>query len=189
MSCIFFFATLREAAITIKTFGAVEGGEGDGRFSFPGGEIIISGMGMAQALASALQAPSKECRWVNLGIAGCFDTSVSIGTGVPIGRTALLQCRSEEIIVLDEALPATLYTSPVPVYATPNVFEKLALVDMEGHVFARVAREKRVQLSMVKVVSDFCTDTSHATICENIDALSYRLAEEAAQYSMPGVNP
>jgi nucleoside phosphorylase len=188
MNLIFFFATPREAAVTIRTFDAVERGEG--HYLFLGGEIVISGMGLARAFEAASRASSKQCRWVNIGVAGCLEKMIPIGTAVPIGKTALLQWNPEknvyhhipeETLSLDASLSGMVFTSPVPLYFAPAVFEKLALVDMEGHALARVAKEKGVFLSMIKVVSDFCTDMSHATICENLDALSYRLAEEAVQ--------
>jgi nucleoside phosphorylase len=190
MNIVFFFATLQEAEITIRMVDAIEKDERKTHFLFEGGEIIISGMGMVAARAAASTAPSKECRWVNLGVAGSLEKTLPIGTAVPIGRTVALQWHSErgvyhhipeEMLIVDRSLPAVLFTSPVPLYSAPDVSEKISLVDMEGYALACVAREKNISFSMVKVVSDFCTDTSHATISKNIDALSYRLAEEAIQ--------
>lgn len=186
---IFFFATLREAARTITMFEAVEKEGEKGRFLFPGGEIIICGMGVDSARAAVSQATFEQCVWINLGIAGCIDVSVPVGTAIPIGRTALLHKAgeeytylSEEMIVLNTALPATVFTAPQPLYAPPQVSCLMSLVDMEGYACAKIAYERRVPLFMTKVVSDFCTSTSHADIIKNVDALSYVLADEALSF-------
>ena len=192
MRLVFFFATHREAAATLATVAAVEKAQGSGEYLFSGGEIHIGGMGMGAAQACASKAPSAGCRWVNIGIAGCLEKSVAIGTVLQVGTTSLLQWdvernrygyNSEETIVLDDSLAAALFSAPVPMYAPPDVHSALALVDMEGYAFARVARDNNVPLSMVKVVSDFCTDTSHATIRENVDSLSFRLAEVVVDFA------
>jgi hypothetical protein len=199
METLFFFATYLEAEKTIQILNACETSENDGSsFFFPGGRIIITGIGCDAARSAALKASSCNCRWINLGIAGCLEKKVPIGTSVRIGRAGLLRLKpgglpssqiycssSDETVVLDPCIPASLFTSPAPLYCSPTVSGNPALVDMEGYSLAYVARERGVYLSMVKIVSDFCSEDSHTSIISNLKFLSSRLAEEARRFCIP----
>lgn len=182
---IIFFATLLEASATIRRLNAVPQQEVN-RYLFKDGEIIITGIGIEAAHRAAMRAPSTDCSWVNLGIGGCVQNCFPIRTVVCIGRVSLLQWVAERgvfcpqplsTILIDPSHPASLFSAPSPVYSTPEVPEGRALVDMEGYAFAKVAHEKKVPISIIKVVSDFCTKNSHREIMGTIDALSERLAE------------
>jgi hypothetical protein len=176
------FATLREAAITIQ---AVEADKvGPDRYLFSGGEILICGMGLEAASRSVSRAPAVGYQWLNVGLAGSIDPLLAVGAVCSIGRVGLLRADESGRFVADKgsfslgSYVTTLYSSQKPVYTRPEVSAKDTLVDMEGYAIARVAQEKGVPLIMRKVVSDDCSNTSHAKILANIDRLSWRMAEE-----------
>jgi hypothetical protein len=177
------FATAREAAVTIKMLAADK--TSSDRYVFAGGEILICGMGLEMAGHSVSMAPTKGYHWLNVGVAGSVDPSLAVGTCHSVGRVALLHNDNsgrffacKDPFPLDPRGEASLYSSPVPVYALPEVEVHGALVDMEGYAVAHVARERRVPLTIRKVVSDYCCQTSHADILSNIDRPSLRMAEE-----------
>jgi nucleoside phosphorylase len=183
MKWLIIFATAREAAVTIKMLAADK--TSSDRYVFAGGEILICGIGLEMAGHSVSMAPTKGYHWLNVGVAGSVDSSLAVGTCHSVGRVALLHTDNsgrffacKDPFLLDSRGEASLYSSPVPVYALPDVEVHGALVDMEGYSIARVARERRVPLTIRKVVSDYCCQTSHADILSNIDRLSLRMAEE-----------
>ena len=187
MKILFFFATYREAAATISKFGAVGNGVCDDVYHFSGGEILVCGMGMEAVACVAAEVSSQNCCWVNIGIAGSLDTTIAVGTAVSIGRANMLEWNQErnayvpigEELELCSSSSARLFTSPVPLYSHPLVPPNLSFIDMEGYALARKAKEREVPFFMLKIVSDYCTSSSHTAILENIDVLSERIAEEA----------
>jgi nucleoside phosphorylase len=189
MRVLFFFATYREAAATIKKLGAVKNDVCEGTYRFSRGEILVCGMGVEAVTRVAARAPSQGCCWVNIGLAGSLDTAVAMGTAVSIGSTMMLEWNCEhnaygpvgEGIELCSSSSARLFTSPVPLYSSPLVPRAFSFIDMEGYALARTAKERAAPLSMVKIVSDYCTSSSHTTILENLDVLSERIAEEAVR--------
>ena len=179
MKWLIVFATAREAAVTAKMLAADK--SSDNRYAFPGGEILICGMGLDTAGISVSTAPTAGYRWLNIGVAGSVDSGVPVGSCCSIGRVALLQDDSQvhkKAFLLDPFGESSLFSSRVPVYTRPEVDSCRVLVDMEGFAIARVAYERQVPLTMKKVVSDYCCQTSHDDILSNIDRLSQRMAEE-----------
>jgi hypothetical protein len=192
MKWLIIFATAREAAVTIKMLVADK--TSSNRYIFAGGEILICGMGLEMAGHSVSMAPTKGYHWLNIGVAGSVDPSLAVGECHSVGRVALLHndnsgrffASKEGPLLLDPHGEASLYSSPVPVYARPEVDVHGALVDMEGYAIACVAHERQVPLTMRKVVSDYCCQTSHADILSNIDWLSQRMAEEVVNMRLQG---
>ena len=181
MKWLIIFATAREAAVTIKKLSAEKTQVSGDRYAFSEGEILICGMGLGVAGSSVSMAPTTGYHWMNIGVAGSVDPSLPVGTCCSIGRVALLRNDKQAhggAFLLDPYGESSLYSSPVPMYMRPEVDAHSALVDMEGYAIARVAHERHVPLTMKKVVSDYCCQTSHADILSNIDRLSQRMAEE-----------
>ena len=181
---IIIFATNREAAATIQKLAADK--ISSNRSLFFGGEIMVCGMGLEAAHHSASEAPTVGYRWLNIGLAGSLDPRLSVGSMRSIGRVGLLRsdesgryAASEDLLPL-EPNGATLYSSSNPVYSVPEVKVHDALVDMEGYAIASVAQRRGVPLILRKVVSDHCSNSSHADILSNIDRLSHHMAEEVA---------
>ena len=168
------FATLREAAATIQALAADK--TGCDRYSFAGGEIMLCGMGLEAAARSISTAPTEGYSWLNVGAAGSVDARVPVGAFRSIGRVTLLP--TEDFLILDSSDGALLYSSPTPVYEVPKRCVDGALVDMEGYAIAYAAQKKGVPLEMKKIVSDHCSQTSHADILANIDWLSRQMADE-----------
>lgn len=192
MKIIFFFATFQEAVQMLRMVNAREREKESGHYLFSEGEIVICGMGGVSARAAALKAQVEDAWWVNLGVAGSLDSTLHIGQAVRIGVAAGLTwddqkkryChRQNEQVVLDDALPGTVFSAPVPLYRAPEVGSTACLVDMEGYALACAAREVHARLSMIKVVSDFCTDDSHEVIAANMERLSFCLAEQALGFN------
>lgn len=185
------FATVREAAVTIQNVGATK--ISPDRYLFSGGEILICGMGLEAAGRSVSLAPTVGHHWLNIGLAGSIDPLLPVGTTCSIGRVGLLHADEAGRFVAHEDSfslepgGTTLYSSPIPVYSSPEVDANDALVDMEGYAIARVAQRKGVPLIMRKVVSDYCSNTSHGDIFSNIDRLSHHMAEVAIK-TLPQVS-
>lgn len=181
MKWLIIFATAREAAVTIKKLSAEKTQVSGDRYVFSEGEILICGMGLSLAGLSVSMAPTIGYHWMNIGVAGSVDPGLPVGTCCSIGRVALLQNDKqayESAFLLDPYGDSSLYSSPVPMYTRPEVDTQNSFVDMEGYAIAREAYERQVPLTMKKVVSDYCCQTSHDDILSNIDRLSQRMAEE-----------
>jgi hypothetical protein len=173
---LFLFATFAEAKVSIEQVGAHL--EDDGMYVFGGHKIVIIGMGPKNASLTVEKLPSDGFRWVNIGIAGALDSSLSLGQPYSIGTTAFL-CGKKiyDHQVIDRNVDTVLYTSSVPVYERPSCCMGRALIDMEGHAVAKIACQKSVPLSFIKVVSDYCSKDSHRLIKERLPELSRRLSE------------
>ena len=175
-SWLVIFATLLEAAETIRAFKACQ--RASNRYVFAQGEILLCGMGFEAAAASLLTAPVEGHRWLNIGVAGSLDPQVPLGAVRSVQRAALLD-GSHDPILIDPKGDALLYSSPTPVYAIPSQIDAAnALVDMEGYVIACAAQARGVPLVMKKIVSDYCSETSHSDILGNMGPLSRRMTEE-----------
>ena len=176
-SWLIIFATFGEATETIRALEATQ--TASDRYSFAGGEVLLCGMGLENAGRVASTAPTTGYRWLNIGLAGSLDPSVPVGTSRLVGRVAVLQEDvPEDLLTIDPNEDAFLYSSPTPVYTAPHVDACNAFVDMEGHAIARAARARNVPLIIRKIVSDHCSETSHADILANIDKLSAAMAKE-----------
>ena len=180
ISWLIMFATLHEADETIRMFRAEQ--TAPGQYAFTGGKILLCGMGLEAASSAAFAAPIEGYRWLNIGLAGSLDAQISLGAVRSIKSVSLLD-GSTSPIVIDPDGDTLLYSSPTPVYAAPEV--NAALVDMEGYAIACAAKEKGAALSMRKVVSDYCSKSSHTDILDNMEFLSCRMAEEVSRILFP----
>lgn len=179
MKPLFLFATLAEARVTIERGSFCQTGEN--LFSCGDRSIVIIGMGPKAALRGIERLPTDGVRWINIGIAGAFDRALHFGQKCQIGSTAFLsRGRVYDHLIVPKGGDTILYTSPTPVYEAPHFYK--GVVDMEGHVVAKVALQKKVPLSIIKVVSDYCSpDTSEIIrkkLGELSELLSIAIAEE-----------
>lgn len=182
-SKIYFFATFLEAAKTIEKLQAIPVCENI--WSFNKGRLVITGMGrdavlnfvegqnFLQILASS---DLVNAVWVNIGIAGAFSETYAVGQYVCVHSTSFLQDKVKKSFILREEPGAHLYTSLVPVYATPENIKKESLIDMEGYFLAEVAKKCGFQLYMGKIVSDHCSSESSSLIKKRIGELSQIIA-------------
>jgi nucleoside phosphorylase len=175
MRTLFLFATLAEAKISIERVGANL--EEDGVYAFGEHKIVIIGMGPKNASLAVEKLPTDGVKWVNIGIAGALDPSLFVGHPFSIGTTAFLhENRIYDRQIIDRNVDTILYTSSVPVYERPPCCEGRALIDMEGHAVAKIALQKNVPLSFIKVVSDYCSKDTHRLIKERLPELSKTLS-------------
>lgn len=176
MKSLFLFATLAEAQASINRFMAHQVAENV--FSFGIHSIVIVGMGPQKASCTVEGLPTCGVRWVNVGIAGSIDRSLPFGSLCRIGTTAFLcKERAYDHQHIREGVDTLLYTSPFPVYEAPACCKQGSLIDMEGHVIAKIALQKKVPFSLLKVVSDYCSQDTTASIKKHMGELSSMLSE------------
>lgn len=108
--------------------------------------LVVSGMGLEntkQVLGAILQEYSFK-KAINIGIAGCIDKNLSIGS---------LFCTNKKL----EDIPfETLTSFEKPVTCKEDV--KSTLVDMEAEAFLHVSSLHVKDIYVFKVVSDYLSD-------------------------------
>lgn len=149
--------------------------------------ILVTGVGKVSAASSlsAILSRRRPSRIINLGTAGALREGLD-GTHV-IGRAIQHDFDDDAIF----ALTGTRFGDPIqlgdgPVLASGDVFvsggeprTRLAaradLVDMEGYVVARIAREFGLPVTLVKEVSDSAGEDAGKSWTEAVDACAERL--------------
>jgi adenosylhomocysteine nucleosidase len=143
-----------------------------------GGEVSISGMGMAAARIAAEELVEKGAtQIINAGVCGALNDSLKRGSVYRISRVSV----DEASCLVVENSGLRLITVDKPVFE-PDRKKELAkhadLVDMEGYAVARVCKENGIPCIMVKGVTDFGDGNGKADIKKHITPVSQAVAEE-----------
>ena len=186
------FATELEAEGSIEALGAKPSLEG--LFSFDGGQIAVSGMGVIRAaIAVAKYGVQAQQVW-NVGLAGALSPRYQLGQWATIG--SVRKCLTLAEGISDHALSvgnscfdeivvghgsARLISVDFPIYSGQQK-EKLQsvadLVDMEGYGVAQAAKALDKPCSMWKMISDMADAKGLQSLRENREALSNAVAEQ-----------
>ncbi len=177
------FATIEEAQATLTTFQAKEV-EVNFYSSFIG-NILITGMGPEKTKASLLRYLDKADHFINFGIAGALQDDVSSTTLLH----QIAQVTDEKTLDCIDLLETGLHllTVDAPLYDTQkrDLFaQRHHLVDMEGYVIAKLAKRNKKRCSLYKLVSDFCNESTHEDIMNNLSTHSQTLAQEIEKLSL-----
>ena len=165
-------------------------------YGYPGGLIVISGMGPESA-AKAADYAIRNCgakKVINFGICGALAGSLKPGDLCRVMTTiegdAILQSGNAPFFPLltHEAwkhfAPARLASVTKPVFGgAPR--QRLAahadIVDMEGHAVAQAARRQGVPCYLLKGVSDLADESGRDHLIQNLTRVSEVLAQEVVK--------
>ncbi|MCH9610568.1 MAG: Futalosine hydrolase [Chlamydiales bacterium] len=179
-------AVYHEVEETIHRFDAKK--IGDNLFTYSGGAIVVTGMGVHNAQAAVSEHLGGYDEVWNFGLAGGLDGSLPWCEVVEIGKVVKyvpiedLDEHSKKI--MDEHLQPielsgkeTLMTSDFPIHSKRHRQEGCHLVDMEGYGVAFAAKHLNRPCRMWKIVSDFCSEDGVAMIHNNKKKYSTLLAD------------
>ncbi len=109
--------------------------------------LVVSGMGKVKttAVLKAIFCEYAFEKAINIGIAGCSEPEVALGT---------LFCTNRE---LDDVPFASLQSFEKPVTCKENI--TTMLVDMEADTFLEIARLHVKDIFVFKIVSDYLSST------------------------------
>ena len=184
-------ATGIEAEPLVERLGARKPADGPCQtYQFPGGVIVVSGMGKRAAAAAAerLIVEHRVEAVVNVGICGALIDRLAPGTLVRVAEAIDGDSDPAEAIPCDGG--AWAHLPPVRLVSVDEaVFEddrRAALgargdvVDMEGAAIARVCREHQIPLHALKGVTDLAGPGGKLDIKKNIADVATELAEIVA---------
>lgn len=159
----------------------------------PALRIVISRMGKVAAAAATLSLITEHgaTHIINAGACGALHDTPGLGVGQVVriastveGDHEVFGRRPEPVICAATqwpALPAArLVTCDRPVFDLQrrNACAKLGeVVDMEGAAIARVADLYQVPWEMLKGITDTAQATDRATLQQNLNAVSERIAQ------------
>ena len=183
------FATLPEAEATLERLSAQR--IAPSRYSFFGGEILISGLGMHRAQAALLMHGAAYDELWNLGIAGALS-ELPLFTLVSIGQVHkyVPPCRlsAHARALMESALPPftldgdeRLLSSDFPLHTRKKKSGLYSLVDMEGYGVAFAAHQLSKKCSIWKIVSDFASPGGSALIAKHMRECSLALAKKVEE--------
>ncbi len=184
-----FTATLQEVAPLLSYFDSVSYNSTQKAYHIKEeGSIFITGIGPYAAHRSATRAIAHtknryQCRWLNIGICGALHT-VDIGK-VVIPRVASLLSwhpvslftEESQILFPNGNKEERLFTSPMPIY-DPYSIENYTrgYVDMEAYPIADIAYKQDIPCSVIKIVSDMCSQSSLNVIQAQLPLLQPKIA-------------
>ncbi len=183
-STLIVFSTELEAKATIDCLGAK--GRGHLRW-FPGGAVMICGMGSINAAARILEVGHCFDQIWNIGIAGALKPLQGIH---PVGRIEKLKSlpattSAHSHQFFDKLHPAqhigeglTLVTSDFPIFdETLKSTLSHDLVDMEGWGIAYAASLLHKPLKMWKMPSDSAGENDQHALHANLQACAFTIAD------------
>ncbi len=166
---------------------------------FDGGTIIVTGMGTAAAAAAVGKYAEGHEQILNIGFAGSLrdhpiGTVVEIGEcckHIPIPTRAPAHCERmarKAYPPLTVGTGARLISSDYPIHSQEER-DKLSaydLVDMEGYGIALAAKRAELPCTLLKVVSDSCSEGGWDAIASHLESLQERIATLVEEQLLPG---
>ncbi|MGE3954944.1 MAG: hypothetical protein AB7F31_07165 [Parachlamydiales bacterium] len=168
--------------------------ESEERWRFEGGTLIITGMGIAAAAASVAHHAPGHTHILNIGFAGSLKRH-PIGTVVEVGtchRHLPQQIPNHSLGIARGAFPpltlgsgANLLTSDYPIHSQEErtALSPYDLVDMEGYGVALAAQKANIPCTLLKVISDPCTDGGWEMIHTHLKSLQTVIADSILSFS------
>lgn len=128
-------------------------------------DIFVSGMGPYSAAVNLAHHLTKNryTAVINIGFAGALKEGLPFGEFFEIHTLGKAHHPKLSAKTHSRFQEASLFTSDYPVH-DPHIREDLSkeydLVDMEGWAIATTCAHLKIPCTFIKVVSDFCNDTT-----------------------------
>jgi 4-hydroxybenzoate polyprenyltransferase len=199
-SCLVLLLATREEAASLVALLGAEGLREDPFCTYrfapagprPGGFVLISGMGPANAAAATRHAITVlgANRIVNLGICGALSAGLAPGQLLRITEAADGDAAGDARQALPFTgappgaawVPARLVSVAEPVFdpvRRARLAEHGDVVDMEGFAVARTSRQLGIPCDLLKGVSDRADTGGRRDLLRNLDGVSEALARQA----------
>lgn len=163
-------------------------------YAFPNYDLLITGMGSFAAMASLSCHLTQYQKVISCGFAGSLDASCTLGqvyTLKSIERLSLTPLSGTAQSIFEQACPVLHplttvnlpakrgLTTDFPLHTTslPEITSRFDLVDMESYGVEWVCQSRKLPCLHLRVISDFCSATTSASIKEHAQTLSTILSK------------
>lgn len=150
-----------------------------------GHHVLVTGVGKGQAVSTlkAYLNDHRPDRILNAGTAGLLDGSMSLFNIYHISGVKNERSDRLELVLMDNRQTATCLSVHEPL-TDPGLKEKyyrdygVTLTDMECYPLAKIANEKGIPFSAIKIATDHADNETGAAFRRNIEQSAKKLKDE-----------
>lgn len=190
------FATHQEAIASIKKFKTTQDKISVNKYISSDFDIIISGIGIANAIFATTQHGSKYSKIINIGFSGIINKKLSLGSFYEIKiinkltfSEVFIKQDLESLFLVNQAFPKielsnnnstiSIASSDIPIRNSiiSSLCYDIDLVDMEAYGIALSSKKLNVPCQIFKIATDFPSLKGRQYLQKNLQVFSKKISE------------